>query len=177
MEGGGAEDLPRTRVPALVMSVASCASCGHVQLVVFSSGPHRLLTRATAKMRITMTKYKLMRMLSKRPTALSKSRIECSIESCSRCTSLDSLINTTPSRVSQPNIDSHAGHLNLIPCSVAVHVLVENGKCSIGVVPGGEEAFDVLDSEVLGPGAGKRVEQPPRKLPRSLAPRRSSTSV
>lgn len=35
-------------------------------------------------MRTATIKYSVIKMLSKRPTALSKSRIECSMESCSR---------------------------------------------------------------------------------------------
>ena len=64
------QSIPRTSVLALVIKVATCAS------------------NMTAKIRMATTKYRDMKMLSNRPTALSRSRIECSMDNCSRWTSL-----------------------------------------------------------------------------------------
>ncbi len=64
-------------------------------------------------------------------------------------------VNTRIRAANVPIIHLHAGHLHFVPFGVAVHVLVENSKCSIGVVPGGKEALDILNTEVLSTRASK----------------------
>ena len=60
--------------------------------------------------------------------------------------------------------DAHARHLDLVAVHIAVHVLVEDRKRRIGLVPRPEEALNVLDAQVVRARPRERVEQPTREL-------------
>lgn len=85
-----AGDKPSTRVPALVTKVTSCASYINTSEygACLLTAAEKRRTRATAMTSAATMTYTDIRMLSSLPTALSRSRIEFSMDSCSRWKSL-----------------------------------------------------------------------------------------
>lgn len=113
---------PRIKVPAPVTNVARPACWKKTSSSARSNTNFKdRLTKAIAMISNEIMVTKETRILSSRPTALSRSCSECSIANCSRCRSL---WNLQPTAHAHKRMNLHYGKFHFITIDISIRVFV-----------------------------------------------------